>query len=52
MKVFGVPKTFAIFDAVKFAPSESEEVFKKVLGGVAKRRHGSEWLPVAARAVS
>ena len=32
LKVFGVLRTFANFAAGKFAPSESENVFKKVLG--------------------
>ena len=31
LKVFGDPRTFANFAAGKFAPSVSEEVFKKVL---------------------
>ena len=34
MKVFEIPKNFAIFAKGKFAPSESEEVFKKSFGGV------------------
>ena len=32
LKVFGDPRTFAIFAAGKFTLSASEEVFKKVLG--------------------